>query len=345
VTSARRRPTWKRIVGIALGIGVLVAVFGFVLPRFANYSDVWRQFRSMNVWWLLALLVVEVLNLVTYAPNFMVALPGLRFRQSLELQFTGTALSNVAPLGGAVSIGWQYRMMKAWGFTASASSRAMVVTGVWNNLVNLGLPVVALTILTIGGGRNAALMLAAEIGAALFVVILGGFLLILANDTGARLIGQVAENVINVGRRILRRPTRRTMADTMVRFRRDSTELLKRQWFWLTVWTVIGTLTLFGVLMIIIRAIGINGDQVTVTEAFAAWSLTRLLSAIPITPGGIGILDVGLAGALKGFGGNDAKVVAVVLLFRVIAFVPPIVLGALAMFTWKRHPERHQPPE
>ena len=101
---------------------------------------------------------------------------------------------------------------------------------------------------------------------------------------------------------------------------------------------------MFFVLLVGMRAIGLPGSQVSITEAFAAWSVTRLLSSIPITPGGIGILDIGLAGALNGFGGEDAKVVAIVLLYRVITFVPPIVLGAIAMFTWRRHPERHLPP-
>lgn len=334
----------RNIIGLAIGVAVLIVVFGFVLPRFANYGDVWHQLTAMSWGYLVLLLCAEVLNLATYAPNFMVALPGLRFRQALEVQFTGTALSNVAPLGGAVSIGFQYKMMREWGFTASSSSRAMVVTGVWNHLINLALPVLALTMLTLGGGRNATLIVAAEVGGVLFVVILSGFLLLVASDSGARVIGQVAEGAVNGLRRLVRRPTRRTMADTMVRFRRDSNELLRRKWLALTITTLVGVLSTFLVLLVAIRAVGIAGTEISATEAFATWSVTRLLSAVPITPGGIGIIDVAMAGALTGFGGDDAKVVAAVLLYRVLTFVPPIFLGAVSMFTWRRHPERHPPP-
>jgi uncharacterized protein (TIRG00374 family) len=329
---------WKRVLGAALAITVLIIVFGVVLPGFADYSEVWEQLTSMDPRYLLLLAAVEVLNLATYAPSFMTAMPGLRFRQALEVQFTGTALSNVAPLGGAVSLGFQFRMLREWGFTTGQSSRAVVVTGVFNNLCNLALPVVALTLLTLGGGRNAALTLAAEIGAAAFVVILTAFVLLLWSDAGARVIAQAAEAVLNSVRRIFRRPPRRTLAAAMVRFREDSTALLKQRWWLLTIWTLAGILSVFLVFIVCLRAVGIPGDQVTITEAFAAWSVTRLLSAIPITPGGLGIIDVGLAGALTGFGGDDAKVVAAVLLYRVVTFVPPIVLGLISLFTWKRHP-------
>jgi uncharacterized protein (TIRG00374 family) len=341
--ATRAKPSWRKFLGGGLGIAVIVIVFGFVLPRLANYQEVWHQIRSMSGGWLVLLVVVELVNLITYAPSFMASLPGIGFRQSLELQFVGAALSNVAPLGGAVSIGFQYRMMREWDFSPSSSSRAMVVSGVWNQLCNVGLPVVGLTLVTLEGGRNAALILAAQIGAVLFVAILGAFLLILASDTGARAIGQVASTLANLVRRVAKRPARDTLPAAMVRFRHDSVTLVKRRWAMLTITTLAGVLTVFLVFLVCLRAVGIPSSQVTATEAFAAWSVTRLLTAIPLTPGGIGILDVGLAGALTGFGGNNAQVVATVLLYRVITFVPPVTLGTIAFFTWKRHPERHEP--
>ena len=72
-------------------------------------------------------------------------------------------------------------------------------------------------------------------------------------------------------------------------------------------------------------------------EAFAAWSLARLLGSIPITPGGLGIVEVGLTTALVGFGGKNAEVVAAVLVYRFLTMVPTLVLGLVAAATWKRH--------
>ena len=82
-----------------------------------------------------------------------------------------------------------------------------------------------------------------------------------------------------------------------------------------------------------------TSDEVDFVEAFAAWALTRLLTAIPITPGGLGIIELGLTGALVAAGGDNDNVVAAVLLYRLLTWLPPIVLGALAALLWRRlHP-------
>ena len=73
--------------------------------------------------------------------------------------------------------------------------------------------------------------------------------------------------------------------------------------------------------------------------AFAAWTLTRLLTAIPITPGGIGIVELGLTGALVAAGGQNDAVVAAVLLYRLLTWLPPILVGAPSAVFWRRlHP-------
>ena len=76
-------------------------------------------------------------------------------------------------------------------------------------------------------------------------------------------------------------------------------------------------------------------------DAFAAWALVRLLGSIPITPGGIGVVELGLTGALVGFGGSNAAVVAAVLVYRFLTMVPTLVLGLVAAFTFRRH----RPPD
>ena len=72
-------------------------------------------------------------------------------------------------------------------------------------------------------------------------------------------------------------------------------------------------------------------------EAFAGWSLARLLGSIPITPGGLGVVELGMTTALTGFGGNNAGVVAAVLVYRFLTIVPTLALGGLAAATWRRH--------
>jgi len=96
----------------------------------------------------------------------------------------------------------------------------------------------------------------------------------------------------------------------------------------------------FVVLLVSLRAVGVTASEVTVVEAFAAWSFVRLINTIPITPGGIGVVELALTGALVGFGGNNAGVVAGVLVYRFLTVVPTLLLGLAAAFTWRRQRRR-----
>jgi putative heme transporter len=320
-----------------LALAVILVIFVVVIPRFANYSDVWNTIRHISPAWLVFLGIGAVLNVATYAPNWMVALPSLSYSQSLRLTLSGTAIANVAPFGGAVSMGMQYRMLRVWGFSTPDSSRAMVITGVWNNLVNLALPLVGLSLLTLRGGKNAALEISARIGAVVFVVVLAALWQVMRTEAGARSMGRCADKARNVWHRFRKQPSKSTAPDAFAAFRADSVSLLRARWLALTITTVVGVLSVFLVLAFAVRAVGIAGLRVTYTEAFAAWASTRLLStAFPVTPGGLGVVDVGLTTALRGFGAKAEPAVAAVLLYRVLTWLPPIILGSVAALTWRR---------
>src|SRR4029078_7768194 len=115
---------------------------------------------------------------------------------------------------------------------------------------------------------------------------------------------------------------------------------LRHRWAPLTLTTLAGQLSVFVLLLVSLRVLGVSASDVSVVEAFAAWSLVRLLGSLPVTPGGIGIVEVGLTGALVGFGGANAEVVAAVLVYRFLTIVPTLGLGALAGATWRRHRPR-----
>ena len=120
-------------------------------------------------------------------------------------------------------------------------------------------------------------------------------------------------------------------------FRGDTVGLLSRRWHALTLATLAGQLAVFLVLVLCLRAFGVPASDVTMIEAFAAWALARLLAIVPLTPGGLGVVELGLTGALVGFGGANAPVVAAVLVYRFLTIVPTLALGLLAVATWRRH--------
>ena len=124
--------------------------------------------------------------------------------------------------------------------------------------------------------------------------------------------------------RLIRRAPVVWAGESLVAFRRQAIGLLRRRWWALTLGTLAGQLSVFLVLVACLRTLGVSSHQVTLTEAFASWTLVRLLGSLPITPGGIGIVELGLTGALVGFGGPNDAVVAAVLLYRVLTPLPEV---------------------
>ena len=94
-------------------------------------------------------------------------------------------------------------------------------------------------------------------------------------------------------------------------------------------------MTVFVVLLVSLRAVGIGAGEITWVEAFAGWSLARALQLIPLTPGGVGPVELGMTGILVGFGGANAEVVAAVLIYRAFTVVPTLLLGLATMAAWR----------
>jgi uncharacterized protein (TIRG00374 family) len=323
----------------------VVATFVFVLPRIADYRDVWGVVKSLS-WTDIALLLgATLLNLATFAPPWMAALPGLRFRQAFVVTQASTASTYIAPAGVAVGMALSYAMLRAWGFVGSAVGLAVAVTGLWNQLAMLAFPTVALALLALSGDGHAALDTIAVVGLAIFVAVVAAFSAGLSTPRLARRIGDLAARGVSWGRGLIRKGPVRWDGESFVRFRGRTNRLLRSRWHVLTLATLAGQLTVFLVLLVSLRTLGVSGGEVSAVEAFAAWALVRLLGSIPITPGGLGVVELGLTTALVGFGGSQVEVVAAVLVYRVMTMVPTLIIGLLAGVTWKRYRPDSLPSE
>jgi uncharacterized membrane protein YbhN (UPF0104 family) len=323
-----------------LAVAVIVGTYVFVLPQFANYGEVWAQVKTLSWEWILVLLGTVVLNVATFGPPWMAALPGLGYWSAETVTLASTASTYLAPGGPAVGIGISAAMLFGWGFRADEVALAVTLTGIWNQLAILGFPAVAFALLTLTHVDATALQTIATVGLGVFVIIAGGFALALSSAGMARRIGDLAARIVNRTLRIVRRGPVGWDGESLARFRSRAIGLLRRRWHVLTLATIAGQLTVFLVLLASLRAMGVGPGEVSVIEAFAGWSLARVLGSIPITPGGLGLVELGLTTVLVGFGGNRAGVVAAVLVYRFLTIVPTLVLGATAAATWRRH-RRH----
>ena len=125
-------------------------------------------------------------------------------------------------------------------------------------------------------------------------------------------------------------------------FRRRTIQLLRERWAYLTVATVVSHLTLYLVLLVALRHVGVSNAEVAWPEVLAAFSFVRLISALPITPGGLGVVELGTTAALIAAGGEEARVVAAVLVFRLLTFLLPVPLGGLSYLFWRRGAARRR---
>jgi uncharacterized protein (TIRG00374 family) len=345
MTRRLRGPQLRRIVLGAVGLGIVIATFVYFLPTIANDGDVWAVVKTLSWEWIAGLLLVEAVNIATFAPPWMVVLPGLSFLSALRLTQASTALSLVVPGGPAAGAAAAFGMLRAWGFATREIARAVTLTGLWNQLLNLSFPIVAVFLLTISGESTATLATVAFVGVAILGVVVAGLVLVLVSDRLAQDVGDVSARFANWSLGKVRRGPVAWNGGSFERFRQGAGDLLTRRWHLLTLTSLAGSLSVFAVLLVSLRALGVTASEVSFVEAFAAWALVRIIASIPITPGGVGVIELGLTGALVGFGGSNASVVAAVLVFRFLTVVPTLVLGLVSAVTWRRRGKQTEASE
>jgi uncharacterized membrane protein YbhN (UPF0104 family) len=331
------RPGRRRlVVQVVLAVAVVAVVYLGLLPKLVDVRQVGATLRAMTWLELATLGVAAVWNLVSYLLPQLVALPGLSFGQAFLESHASTAVGNLLPAGQAVGLGVTYRFYSSYGFERGPIALSLLVQGVWNNFVKLGMPIVALGLLVVSGDAAGELAPAALVGLVVFVLALAGFAFGLSGERRAARLGRSLAGAAAALRRLVRRPGRPDWERGAVAFRAHAISLLRGRWHRLTAATLVSHLSLFLVLLLALRHVGVSEAEVSLVEALAAFSLVRLLSAVPITPGGLGVVELGLAAALVLAGGEEAQVVAAVLVFRVLTLLLPIPIGALTWWWWRR---------
>ena len=103
----------------------------------------------------------------------------------------------------------------------------------------------------------------------------------------------------------------------------------------LTAATVVSHLSLYVVLLLALRHMGVSDAMVGWAQVLGIFALTRLVTALPVTPGGLGLVELALTAGLVIVGGPEPRVVAAVLVFRVLTLFVEVPIGA-ACYAWWR---------
>jgi uncharacterized membrane protein YbhN (UPF0104 family) len=337
--SARR--DWKRLARKAalpaIGLLLVLAIFVAIIPRFADYEAVWGYMTNLTRADWAIIIVCTVANIATSGPPWMAAVPGLGYRRSMLLTQTSTLMTTVLPMGEAVGFGTQIAMLRRWRFAPHAVTAGFVLVAAWNQGINTLIPAGSLILLGAGHG-SPVLFTVALVAAGVLVALIAGAIVVFRSEERARAIGEFAGRVVSRMLAWFHRPVRVGWGDRLARMRTETIDVVSAHWLFLTAATLANQLTVFGVMLASLHATGVTG--ISFIEALTAWAFARLIGSFAITPGGLGMQELGLTGALVAFGGHIDKVVATALLFRVLTFVPTVVVGSVCALIWRRQDKR-----
>jgi uncharacterized membrane protein YbhN (UPF0104 family) len=322
----------------ALGVALAIAVFAEIVPRIANYGSVADQLATVSTAWALALAAGALIDVLTTPLPWQAVLPQLPFVGALAFTQASTALTTVlpggAPLGMAISFGFLRRMRVSSG----QAGFAVAVTGIWSQVMIFVYPLVGALLVFATGNLTSSTAAIAGASAAAGAVIVGLTFAALRSPRAALWLGDAAARIGAWLASLVRRSPPNWSGEGLVRLREDRLGLLSRRWQVLTIATLANQLSAYLVFEFSLLAVGVSATSVPPSEAFLAWAIGRVISSLPITPGGIGVVELGMIGTLLGFGAPHAHVVAAVLLYRAVIVLPTLLIGGVALVTFRFRP-------
>jgi uncharacterized membrane protein YbhN (UPF0104 family)/membrane-associated phospholipid phosphatase len=340
---AKRRSRTRLIVQTVLSLVLVVAIFYYLL-RGIDLRLVWAEIRAMSWTEDAVLALIAAWNLATYAFVWMSVTPGLSFGRAMVMTQSATAVTNTVPtVGPAIGVGLTYQMLGQWGYSGARTTVAVLVSGVWNAFAKLGLPILALALVALQGNATGGRVVAALVGIAGLVGAIAVFALLLRSEELARRFGLLAGRVASRLLRLVGRPPVAGWELATVKFRTRTLELLQHGWMPVTAATLVSHLSLYAVLVACLRAVGVSDAEVSWAQVLVVFAFARLATAIPITPGGAGVVELVMIGGLTAAGGDREQVTAAVLVYRALTWALPILAGIGCYLWWRRTSLQPQP--
>jgi hypothetical protein len=175
-------------------LAVVLLVWGLPRVAGADWDDIRGVLAALTPVQIGALTLVWLAGLWVHTIALAAAMPGLSCGRGFFLNLTGSAVSNLLPLGGAAGTALNYSTSRSWGFSTSAFLRWALVTNIWDTLGKLVIPGVALVWLLVDSTESPGALVRAAVGS---LVVLGVLValtwLALRQELGARMVGRVLD--------------------------------------------------------------------------------------------------------------------------------------------------------
>jgi putative heme transporter len=328
------RPTRKQMVQGVPGILLAIVLVVWWLPQMASTSwgAVLETLEHIDPRSVLMLYGLMCLGLWCYTFTLTGSLPGLRHVQALIVNLCGSSAGNFLPGGGAAGVAVTYAAFRSWGFSRRAISTSIIVTGVWNFIARMIFPMTALIALLVAGGKlPPAVIRGGLIGAIAGLMLLALFIATLASERVTRSVGRALNRVLRLLHRRFR-SMHEVGVDAFIADQRVRMVRVVRNGGAKMTFGLVGYFAVFYVLFW--QSLHIVGLRMTFSHMFAAYAVGRLLSAIGVTPGGVGVTEAGAVAVLIAFGADPALALSGTVLFSLFTHVMEVPLGITAFAAW-----------
>jgi uncharacterized membrane protein YbhN (UPF0104 family) len=322
-----------RWLAIGLGLVIIVVALSGRLPDPARVSE---SLRLADTGWLVIALAAELISMGMFARQqrrlltaFGVTMPRHR---ALALAYSRSAISISVPAGSAVSAAYAFRQFRTDGASKRAAATVMVLSGL--------LSFAALVLLYLTGLLAAGALRLAEAWrdhpaliesiAALTIATL--LLVTFLAWPPARTYPQPRHHRLDLSRT----PRLAKLVSPVMDAVRSSREVAGRHWALALAAATTNWLTDLICLAATARAFHL---PVSLWQLAAIYLTVQIVRQVPITPGGIGVIEVSLLAGLVSVGAAEAPATATVLVYRLLScwlIIPVGVLGWLVL----RRPSR-----
>ncbi|MET7337244.1 lysylphosphatidylglycerol synthase domain-containing protein [Nonomuraea sp. NPDC005650] len=317
---------------LSLGLAVLLVVY---LPQIVrtltgkpvSWHEIGRVFGTLGFGQIALMTALWLLSLLAYTFVLTNSLPGLNNLQGLTLNAAGSAVSNLLPFGGAVGVAVSFAMTRGWGFSSRPFVVMTLVSGVWNTMFRFILPAVGIiALLAAGEAPNATVAKAGWTGAISILVLCTIVAVALYWDRAAVVLGRALDGLT----RLLRLKIH--ASDAFHKLRADTAGVVRTRWPGLSLAMVSFLGFQWAIMAVCLQA---TGAWPGFAQSIAVFALSRVLTAILITPSGAGIMEGGVVLLLtQGFGVEVAPATAAALLFGFWTYTIEIPFGGLALGAW-----------
>ena len=318
---------------VALLFIVLLVIEYLVVPELVGASKDLNLLGEVSPLWLVTGLVLEGLSLFCYALLTKVLLPpGPKpsLSRLFRIDLSAAAVAHVIPAGTLGTAALGFRLFTNEGISANDAGVMMAAKGLGSTVVLNVLLWLSLVISIPLAGFRPIYGTVAIIGT---LVLLGVAAVIVGvtrgTEAASRILHTVGDKVPGLSGEALEHAIREA-SKTLSMLARD-----KRVLFWSLTWASLNWLLDAASLWAFVAAFGAFVNPV---ELFAAYGIANVAGALPITPGGLGVVDSAAPLLLVGFGVTRSVATLGVIGWRLVNFWLPIPVGALSYVSLKVKP-------